>query len=107
MNNFLQEISINSYFTVSIILFTVGLVGLLVNRENMIAILISVEIMVLSVNILFCAFSSYNNQIDGQIFSIFILACTAAEAAIGLAIAINCFRARSNIDVSSMSEMGD
>ena len=82
------EIGLAHYLTVAAILFTLGIVGIFINRKNVIVILMSVELMLLAVNINLVAFSSFLNDLVGQIFAMFVLTVAAAEAAIGLAILV-------------------
>jgi NADH-quinone oxidoreductase subunit K len=93
------------FLTVSAILFTVGVFGIFVNRRNVIIILMSIELILLSVNINFVAFSSYLHNVQGQIMAMFILTVAAAEAAIGLAILVTFFRNRGDIKVDDASMM--
>ena len=99
------EIGIAHYLTVSAILFTLGVFGIFLNRKNVITILMSIELMLLSVNINMVAFSAYNGDLEGQIFSLFILTVAAAEAAIGLAILVVFFRNRGSIAVEDVNMM--
>ena len=75
------ELSLNHYLTVSAMLFALGIFGIFLNRKNVITILMSIELMLLAVNINMVAFSAYNGDLEGQIFSLFILTVAAAEAA--------------------------
>ena len=86
-------------------IFTIGLFGIFLNRKNLIIILMSLELILLSVNINFVAFSSYLNLILGQVFAMFILTVAAAEAAIGLAILVVFFRSKGSIAVDDVSSM--
>ena len=90
-------IGLSQYLTVAAILFVTGIFGILLNRKNVIVILMSVELMLLAVNINFVAFSSYLNDLAGQVFTLFVLTVAAAEAAIGLAILVCFFRNRGSI----------
>ncbi len=101
----LFAISLNHYLFLSAIIFTLGVFGIFLNRKNVITILMSIELMLLSVNINFVAFSSYSGDISGQIFSIFILTVAAAEAAIGLAILVSFFRNRGSIAVEDINSL--
>lgn len=103
--NIIGEISIMNYITVSGALFMIGACGILTNRQNMISILMSIELMLLAVNINFIAFSSYIGELTGQIFTIFILTVAAAEAAIGLAIIMQFFRDKGTIAISNANEL--
>ncbi|GAD59795.1 NADH-quinone oxidoreductase subunit NuoK [Brevundimonas sp. BAL450] len=98
-------IGLPHYLAVAAILFTIGVFGIFVNRKNIIIILMSIELILLSVNINFVAFSAYLNDISGQIMAMFILTVAAAEAAIGLAILVTFFRNRGNIAVDDASMM--
>ncbi len=88
------EIGLSHYLTVAAILFTLGIFGIFLNRKNVIIILMSVELMLLAVNINLVAFSVHLNDLVGQIFAMFVLTVAAAEAAIGLAILVVYFRNR-------------
>ena len=90
------EIGLSHYLTVAAILFTLGIVGIFLNRKNVIIILMSVELMLLSVNINLVAFSTNLGDLAGQVFAMFILTVAAAEAAIGLAILVIYFRNGAN-----------
>ena len=87
-------IGLPHYLAVAAILFTIGVFGIFVNRKNIIIILMSIELILLSVNINFVAFSAYLNDMAGQIMAMFILTVAAAEAAIGLAILVTIYRNR-------------
>lgn len=100
-----MEIGIEHYLTVAAILFTIGISGIFLNRKNIIVILMSVELMLLAVNINLIAFSSFLGDLVGQIFALFVLTVAAAEAAIGLAILVVYFRNRGNIDVEDVNLM--
>jgi len=99
------EIGLSHYLTVSAILFTLGIFGIFLNRKNVIIILMSVELMLLAVNINFIAFSAHLNDLVGQIFALFVLTVAAAEAAIGLAILVVYFRNRGSIAVEDINMM--
>ena len=99
------EIGLAHYLTVAAILFTLGLFGIFLNRKNVIIILMSIELMLLAVNINFVAFSSYLGDLVGQVFTMFVLTVAAAEAAIGLAILVCFFRNRGTIDVEDINVM--
>lgn len=99
------EIGLFHYLTVAAILFTMGIFGVFYNRKNIIVILMSIELMLLAVNINFVAFSSFMNDLNGQIFTMFVLTVAAAEAAIGLAILVIFFRNRGSISVSDVNVM--
>lgn len=99
------EVSIYHYLILSSMIFTIGLFGIFLNRKNLIIILMSLELILLSVNINFVAFSAYLNLILGQVFAMFILTVAAAEAAIGLAILVVFFRSKGSIAVDDVSSM--
>lgn len=98
-------IGLNHYITVSAILFVLGVLGIIVNRKNVIVILMSVELILLSVNINFVALSAFLNDLVGQVFAMFVLTVAAAEAAIGLAILVIFFRSRASIAVDDAQQM--
>ena len=99
------EIGLSHYMTVSAMLFTLGIFGIFVNRKNVIIILMSVELMLLAVNINLIAFSAHLHDMIGQVFAMFVLTVAAAEAAIGLAILVVYFRNRGSIAVEDISSM--
>lgn len=94
-----MEIGLEHYLILAGIMFTLGIFGIFLNRKNVIIILMSIELMLLAVNINFVAFSSFLGDISGQIFTMFILTVAAAEAAIGLAILVVFFRNKGSIAV--------
>jgi len=96
------EIGLAHYLTVAAILFSLGIFGIFVNRKNVIVILMSVELMLLAVNINFVAFSVELKDLVGQVFAMFVLTVAAAEAAIGLAILVIYFRNRGSIAVEDI-----
>ena len=98
-------IGLSHYLTVAAILFTLGVLGIFVNRKNIIVILMSVELILLAVNINLVAFSTHLNDITGQVFALFVLTVAAAESAIGLAILVVFFRNRGSIAVEDVSMM--
>ncbi|CAD7032808.1 NADH-quinone oxidoreductase subunit K [Pseudorhizobium endolithicum] len=100
-----MEIGLSHYLTVSAILFILGVFGIFLNRKNVIIILMSIELILLSVNLNMVAFSSYLNDIVGQVFALFILTVAAAEAAIGLAILVVFYRNRGSIAVEDVNMM--
>ncbi len=100
-----MTIGLAHYLSVAAILFTIGVLGIFVNRKNIIVILMSVELMLLAVNINLVAFSVYLGDVTGQIFAMFVLTVAAAEAAVGLAILVTFFRNRGNIAVDDASMM--
>lgn len=99
------EIGMAHYLGVAAILFTMGVFGIFLNRKNVIVILMSLELMLLAVNINFVTFSSFLHDLTGQVFTMFILTVAAAEAAIGLAILVIFFRNRGSIAIQDISEM--
>ncbi len=99
------DIGLFHYLAVAAILFTMGIFGVFHNRKNVIVILMSIELMLLAVNINFVAFSSFINDLNGQIFTMFVLTVAAAEAAIGLAILVIFFRNRGSISVTDINVM--
>ncbi|WP_046863349.1 NADH-quinone oxidoreductase subunit NuoK [Microvirga massiliensis] len=98
-------IGLGHYLTVAAILFTLGVFGIFLNRKNVIIILMSIELILLAVNINMVAFSTYMNDIVGQVFALLILTVAAAEAAIGLAILVVFFRNRGSISVKDVNLM--
>lgn len=101
----MSPITLHHYLVVSALVFTLGIWGILLNRRNVIVILMSIELILLSVNLNFVAFSWFLQDLVGQIFSIFVLTVAAAEAAIGLAILVVYFRNRDTIKVDDASVM--
>jgi NADH-quinone oxidoreductase subunit K len=97
--------TLTHYLTVAAILFTIGIFGIFLNRKNVIIILMSVELMLLSVNLNLVAFSHYLNDMVGQVFAMLVLTVAAAEAAIGLAILVVYFRNRGSIAVEDINMM--
>ncbi len=104
MIEFLQ-IGLGHYLTLAAVLFTIGVFGIFLNRKNVIIILMSIELMLLAVNINLVAFSAYLNDLVGQIFAMFVLTVAAGEAAIGLAILVVYFRNRGTIEVEDINLM--
>ncbi len=98
-------IGLGHYLVVAAILFTLGVLGIIINRRNIIVILMSVELILLAVNINFVAFSVHLGDMVGQIFAMFVLTVAAAEAAIGLAILVIYFRNRGTISVDDAAVM--
>lgn len=99
------SITIGHYVLLSALLFVTGICGIFLNRKNIITILMSIELMLLSVNINFVAFSVQLGDLTGQIFTMLVLTVAAAEAAIGLAILVVYFRTRGTIDVDDISAL--
>jgi NADH-quinone oxidoreductase subunit K len=98
-------VGLGHYLAVAAILFTLGVFGILVNRKNVIIMLMSVELILLAVNINLVAFSSFINDLAGQIYALLVLTVAAAEAAIGLAILVAFFRNRGSIAVEDINAM--
>lgn len=108
MDVFLQsllDVQMMHYLILAAIIFTIGVFGIFLNRKNVIVILMSIELMLLAVNINFITFSGYLNDLTGQVFVMFTLTVAAAEAAIGLAILVVFFRNKGTIAVEDISEM--
>ena len=99
------DIGLGHYLTLGVIIFTIGIAGIFLNRKNIIVILMSIELILLAVNINLVAFSIFLNDISGQIFTLFILTVAAAEAAIGLAIIVVYYRNSSTIDVEKIDSL--
>jgi NADH-quinone oxidoreductase subunit K len=100
-----MQIGLEHYLAVAAALFTIGVFGIFVNRKNVIVILMSIELVLLSVNVNLVAFSSFLGNIEGQIFAMFVLTVAAAEAAVGLAILVTYFRNRGSIAVEDINMM--
>ena len=100
-----MTIGLGHYLTVAALLFTLGVFGIFVNRKNVIVILMSIELILLAVNINLVAFSTHLGDITGQVFALFMLTVAAAEAAIGLAILVVYFRNRGTIAVEDINMM--
>jgi NADH-quinone oxidoreductase subunit K len=100
-----MEIGLPHYLSIGAILFTTGVFGIFLNRKNVIVILMSVELMLLAVNINLVAFSAFLGDLTGQIFALLILTVAAAEAAIGLAIVVVYYRNRGSIAVDDINLM--
>ena len=98
-------IGLSQYLTVAAILFTLGVLGIFINRKNIIVILMSVELILLSFNIQFVAFSTFGGTLIGQVFALLVLTVAAAEAAIGLAILVVYYRNRGSIAVEDINMM--
>ncbi|MDR3425410.1 MAG: NADH-quinone oxidoreductase subunit NuoK [Alphaproteobacteria bacterium] len=92
-----MPIGLSHFLVVAAILFTVGVVGVVINRRNILVVLMAIELMLLAVNINFVAFSVYQHNLIGQVFTLFVLAIAAAETAVGLAILVVYFRNRGDI----------
>ena len=100
-----MAIGLEQYLFVAAVLFTIGVFGIFLNRKNVIVILMSIELILLAVNINFVAFSAYLHDLAGQVMAMFILTVAAAEAAIGLAILVVYFRNRGSIAVEDVNVM--
>jgi NADH-quinone oxidoreductase subunit K len=100
-----MTIGLGHYLSVGAILFTLGIFGIFLNRKNVIIILMSIELILLAVNLNFVAFSAFLQDLVGQIFAMFVLTVAAAEAAIGLAILVVYFRNRGTIAVEDINQM--
>ena len=98
-------IALSDYLTLSAILFSISIAGIVINRKNVITLLLCVELMLLAINTNFIAFSRYLDDISGQIFVFFILTVAAAEAAIGLAILVVLFRSKGTIDIEELDSL--
>mgnify|MGYP001300351962 FL=1 len=101
----MTEIGLGHYLTFGAIIFSIGTLGIFLNRKNVIVILMSVELILLAVNINLVSFSIYLQDITGQIFTMLILTVAAAEAAIGLAIIVSYYRNKGSIRVEEINEM--
>ena len=98
-------ISLGHYLVLGAILFSISIAGIIINRKNLIVLLMAIEIMLLAVNMNFVAFSRYLDDVAGQVFVFFILTVAAAEAAIGLAILVVLFRNRRTINVAELDTL--
>jgi NADH-quinone oxidoreductase subunit K len=98
-------IPLGHYLVLGAILFSIGVAGIVINRKNIIILLMSIELMLLAVNINFVAFSRYLGDAAGQVFVFFILTVAAAESAIGLAILVTLFRNRRDINVAKIDDL--
>ena len=98
-------VSLGHFLAVGAILFAISVVGIFLNRRNLIVLLMAIELMLLAVNMNFVAFSYYLNDMHGQVFVFFILTVAAAESAIGLAILVLLFRNKSNINVDELNTL--
>jgi NADH-quinone oxidoreductase subunit K len=101
----MMEIGLGHYLAVAAVLFTIGVFGIFVNRKNVIILLMSVELILLSVNVNLVAFSAFLGDLAGQVFALFVLTVAAAEAAVGLAILVVYFRNRGDISVEGVNLM--
>lgn len=98
-------VTLTDYLVLGAVLFALGMFGIFVNRKNMIILLMSVELLLLAVNMNFVAFSHFLHDIAGQVFVFFVLTVAAAESAIGLAIIVVLFRNRASIDVQDLDQL--
>ncbi len=98
-------IPLSNFLILGAILFCISIAGILINRKNLLVLLMSIELMLLAVNTNFVAFSKYMNNVAGEVFVFFILTVAAAELAIGLAIVIVIFRSKQTIDIDKVSEL--
>ncbi len=101
----IEGIGIGHFLTVAAMLFTIGIFGIFLNRKNVIVILMSIELMLLAVNINLVTFSAYTGDLVGQVFAMMVLTVAAAEAAIGLAIVVVYYRNRGSIAVEDINMM--
>ena len=99
------EIGLGHYLTLAAIIFTIGIIGIFLNRKNVIIILMSIELILLAVNINLVSFSVYLQDLVGQVFTMFILTVAAAEAAVGLAIIVIYYKNRGSINVEQISSL--
>jgi NADH-quinone oxidoreductase subunit K len=100
-----MQIGLSHYLTVAAILFSIGIFGIFINRKNVIVILMSIELILLAVNINFIAFSAYLGDLVGQVYALLVLTVAAAEASIGLAILVVFYRNRGSIAVEDVNVM--
>ena len=101
----MTEIGLGHYLTLSAIIFSIGVVGIFLNRKNVIIILMSIELLLLAVNINFVSFSIYLQNLAGQVFTMFILTVAAAEAAVGLAIIVMYYKNKGSIGVEQINTL--
>ena len=101
----MTEISLEHYLILGAIIFTIGIIGIFLNRKNLIVILMCIELLLLAVNINFVSFSIFLNDLNGQIFTLFILTVAAAEAAIGLAIIVVYYRNAGSIHIEDINTL--
>ena len=99
------EIGLGHYLTLAAIIFTIGIIGIFLNRKNVIIILMSIELILLAVNINFVSFSIYLQNLVGQVFTMFILTVAAAEAAVGLAIIVMYYKNKGSIGVEQINTL--
>ena len=101
----MTEIGLGHYLSLAAIIFTIGVVGIFLNRKNIIIILMSIELILLAVNINLVSFSIYLQDLTGQVFTMFILTVAAAEAAVGLAIIVIYYKNKGSINVEKVSSL--
>ena len=101
----MTEIGLGHYLTLAAIIFAIGVVGIFLNRKNVIIILMSIELILVAVNINLVSFSIYLQDLTGQVFAMFILTVAAAEAAVGLAIIVAYYKNRGSINVEQISSL--
>jgi len=101
----MTEIGLGHYLTLAAIIFTIGIIGIFLNRKNVIIILMSIELMLLAVNINLVSFSIYLQNLVGQVFTMFILTVAAAEAAVGLAIIVIYYKNKGSINVEQIDSL--
>ena len=99
------EIGLGHYLTLAAIIFTIGVIGIFLNRKNVIIILMSIELILLAVNINLVSFSIYSQNLVGQVFTMFILTVVAAEAAVGLAIIVIYYKNKGSINVDQINSL--
>ncbi len=100
-----MSITLGHYLSIGAMLFALGVIGIFLNRKNLIVLLMAIELMLLAVNVNFVAFSHYLGDMHGQVFVFFILTVAAAESAIGLAILVLLFRNKNSIDVQDLNSL--
>ena len=101
----MNEIGLGHYLTLAAIIFTIGIIGIFLNRKNVIIILMSIELILVAVNINLVSFSIYLQDLNGQVFAMFILTVAAAEAAVGLAIIVSYYKNKGSIHVEQISSL--
>ena len=101
----MTEIGLGHYLTLSVIIFVTGIIGIFLNRKNVIIILMSIELILLAVNINLVSFSVYSQNLVGQVFTMFILTVAAAEAAVGLAIIVIYYKNKGSIHVEHINSL--
>ena len=101
----MTELGLGHYLTLAAVIFTIGIIGIFLNRKNVIIILMSIELILLAVNINLVSFSIYLQNLVGQVFTMFILTVAAAEAAVGLAIIVIYYKNRGSINVEQISSL--